>query len=292
MRLHHLNCISECAFGGWLMDRQTPSLLQRARLTCHCVLIETAHELVLIDTGFGLRDVADPRSRLSPFFLALNAPDLREDMTAIRQIERLGFRPEDVRQIVLTHLDFDHAGGLDDFPWATVHLFARERDEALAQRTWLDRQRFRPQQWSQRDKWQVYSLARGEKWFGFERAQDLVGLPPDILLVPLLGHTLGHSGVAVRGRADWLLFAGDAYFHHGEMDFANPSCPPGLEAYQTLMEKDRRARRSNQARLRDLLHTHGQSVTVACSHDVTEFERLAGHPGREPVSYAQREALA
>ena len=31
---------------------------------------------------------------------------------------------EDVTDIVLTHLDFDHAGGLDDFPAATVHLRA------------------------------------------------------------------------------------------------------------------------------------------------------------------------
>jgi glyoxylase-like metal-dependent hydrolase (beta-lactamase superfamily II) len=36
------------------------------------------------------------------------------------QVQRLGFDPRDVRHIVLTHLDFDHAGGLDDFPHATV----------------------------------------------------------------------------------------------------------------------------------------------------------------------------
>jgi glyoxylase-like metal-dependent hydrolase (beta-lactamase superfamily II) len=274
------------------MDRRTPSLLRRAQLTCHCVLVETAHELVLIDTGFGLRDVADPRSRLSPFFLQLNAPDFREEMTAIRQIERLGFHPQDVRHIVLTHLDFDHAGGLDDFPWAAVHLFARERDEALAQRTWLDRQRFRPQQWSSRGRWQVYSIERGEKWFGFERARDLVGLPPDILLVPLLGHTLGHCGVAVGRDGGWFLLAGDAYFFHGEMDHDHPWCTPGLALYQTAMEKDRRARLANQARLRELLRTHGQNVAVACSHDVTEFSRLAGHSWDEPVSRLDSEVLA
>jgi glyoxylase-like metal-dependent hydrolase (beta-lactamase superfamily II) len=64
----------------------------------------------------------------------------------------LGFSPRDVRHIVLTHLDFDHAGGLDDFPWAMVHLLRRERDHALKQRTWLDRQRFRPQQWHHRER--------------------------------------------------------------------------------------------------------------------------------------------
>lgn len=53
------------------------------------------------------------------------------------------YDPRDVKHIVLTHLDFDHAGGLDDFPWATVHMMRVERDYAEAQKTWLDRQRFR-----------------------------------------------------------------------------------------------------------------------------------------------------
>ena len=44
----------------------------------------------------------------------------------MRQIQRLGFDPRDVRDIVLTHLDFDHAGGLCDFPEARVHLLGAE----------------------------------------------------------------------------------------------------------------------------------------------------------------------
>jgi hypothetical protein len=51
------------------------------------MLVETRNVLVLIDIGFGLRDV-DARSRLSRFFLTLLAPDFQEEFTAIRQIER------------------------------------------------------------------------------------------------------------------------------------------------------------------------------------------------------------
>src|SRR5687767_12726005 len=86
MRLHHLNCILTCPLGGRLMDGRTATILQRGHLACHCLLIETADSLVLVDTGFGLRDVADPPSRLSRFFLALVRPEFREEMTAIRQI--------------------------------------------------------------------------------------------------------------------------------------------------------------------------------------------------------------
>lgn len=88
MRVHHLNCISTCPLGGHLMDGRTHGVLERGHLSCHCLLVETNAGLVLIDTGFGLRDVAEPRARLSAFFLALVKPDLREDMTAIRQIQR------------------------------------------------------------------------------------------------------------------------------------------------------------------------------------------------------------
>lgn len=137
------------------MDGSARSVFERGHLTCHCLLIETDSGLVLCDSGLGLRDVATPRARLSRFFLALVSPDFREEMTARRQIERLGFRADDVRHIVLTHLDFDHAGGLDDFPQATVHMLGVEKTAAEAQRTWLDRQRFRPQQWSSRPRWRT-----------------------------------------------------------------------------------------------------------------------------------------
>src|SRR3954469_20943379 len=140
MRIHHLNCISTCPAGGRLMDGRTPSIIRRGELACHCLLVETDTSLVLVDTGLGLRDVREPRSRLSAFFLALVAPDFREELTAVRQIARLGYDPAAVRHIVLSHLDFDHAGGLDDFPGATVHMLQAERDNAVAQGTWLDRQ--------------------------------------------------------------------------------------------------------------------------------------------------------
>lgn len=276
MRIHHLNCISACALGGHLMDGCTPSLFQRAPLCCHCLLVETSAGLVLVDTGYGLRDVHDPKGRLSRFFLWLMAPDLREEMTAVRQIRRLGLDPADVRHIVLTHLDFDHAGGLDDFPAAKVHMLAQEREDALAQHSWLDRQRYRPQQWSTRQAWQTYAPGQGEHWFGFECVRDLQGLPPEILLVPLRGHTLGHAGVAVQSDAGWLLQAGDAYFHHREMDAASPWCTPGLRAYQAMMEKDRASRLANQERLRALAQREAGQMTLCCAHDNTEFERLAG----------------
>src|SRR3954468_13097350 len=165
MRIHHLNCVTSCPLGGRLMDSRTPGVLERGALCCHCLLVESGNELVLVDTGFGLRDVQNPRSRLSGFFLKLVSPDFREEHTAIRQIERLGFSPRDVRHIVLTHLDFDHAGGLDDFPDAQVQLHVDEAEAASRRRTLIARGRYRPQQWSSFDRWNLYRPG-GEPWFG------------------------------------------------------------------------------------------------------------------------------
>jgi glyoxylase-like metal-dependent hydrolase (beta-lactamase superfamily II) len=282
MRVRHLNCISTCPLGGALMDGHSRSL--RGRLSCHCLLIELQDCLVLVDTGFGTRDVLDPRSRLSKFFLMLLAPDFVMELTAVKQVAAMGYDPRDVRHVVLTHLDFDHAGGLDDFPHAKVHMLAAERAAALAQRSMLDRMRYRPQQWSTSANWLTYSVDSGEKWCGFECVRELAGLPPEILLVPLVGHTLGHAGVAVeKNGGDWLLQAGDAYFYHAEMDLERPACTPGLRFYQWLMQQDARARIANQQRLRELKRDYGSAVRIISSHDVIEFELAAHHPLAEPA---------
>jgi glyoxylase-like metal-dependent hydrolase (beta-lactamase superfamily II) len=278
MRIHHLNCVSACPLGGIFVDARTAGL--RARLTSHCLLLETERSLVLVDTGYGLRDIAAPRSRLSPFFLALLQPELREEMSAVRQIEALGYNARDVRHILLSHLDFDHAGGLDDFPEATVHLLESEVASASAQATMLDRMRYRPEQWSTRSAWRTYDAQSASTWRGFE-AISLVGLPPEILLVPLLGHTLGHAGVAVNEGSRWLLYAADAYFFHGEMR-RSPVCTPGLSLYQRMMEKDRGLRLANQRRLRELSNS-APDVRVFCAHDVFELEAFADRPSDQPI---------
>ncbi len=275
VRIHHLDCVSSCPLGGWLMDGRSISL--RGKLASRCTLVETGSELVLIDTALGLRDIAATTTRLSPFFRALMAPELREEVTAVRQIEALGYSARDVRHIVLTHLDFDHAGGLDDFPEASIHMMRAEHDAATRQRTWLDRQRFRPQQWHSQVRWQMYAQPAGERWFGFDAVRSLWGLPAEILLVPLAGHTAGHAGVAVRDGARWWFLAGDAYFDRREME-ATPRCRSGLRFYQWMMEVDRSARLSNQARLRDLVAQHGDELVVRSSHDPYEMEADLGHP--------------
>ncbi len=277
MRIHHLNCGTDCPWGGALFDGRTIGLT--GRLVCHCLLIETeAHGLVLVDTGYGLRDVDHahrPPRRVTLAMRALLNIRFREEETAIRQIEALGWSARDVRHIVLTHLDFDHAGGLEDFPDATVHVMAKEWDAATGPRAgFVARNRYRPSQFDEVRGWRRYG-ALGEPWLGFDAVRDLQGLPPEILLVPLPGHTWGHAGVAIRAGDGWLLHAGDAYFYRGEMRQARRRCTPGLSGYQTMMEVSRSQRLGNQDRLRALSIERRGEVNVICAHDPVEFEHAA-----------------
>lgn len=282
MRIHHLNCGTDCPFGGALFDGLSAGLT--GHLVCHCLLVETAaHGLVLVDTGYGLRDVAHPHRhphpRITRTMRAMLNIKLNEAETAIRQIEKLGFKADDVRHIMLTHLDFDHAGGLEDFPTATIHLLQAEFDAATGpRRGFVQRNRYRPSQFSEVRNWRGYG-AQGENWFGFDAVRELDGLPPELLLVPLPGHTWGHAGVAIDRGDRWLLHAGDAYFYRGEMREARRRCTPGLRGYQTMMEVSREQRLANQDRLRSLSIEQRSSVSVVCAHDAVELKRcVAGMP--------------
>lgn len=109
--------------------------------------------------------------------------------------------------------------------------------------------------------------------------------------MPLIGHTFGHAGVAVRSGSGWILLAGDAYFYWAEMDLARPRCTPGLRFYQFMMEKDRSLRLRNQRRLRALKRNHGKDVTIISSHDRKEFESCAGHALDVPASRVVTETV-
>jgi glyoxylase-like metal-dependent hydrolase (beta-lactamase superfamily II) len=269
MRVHHLNCGSLCPHGARLVNGEG-SLLGRAHVVCHCLAIEAGDRLVLVDTGFGLEDARNP-GRLGAVFRALMSPRPREETTARRRLEALGFSADDVSHIVTTHLDLDHSGGLPDFPQAEVHVLSAELDAALHPRL-SDRSRYiGGAHWRHGPKW-VRHDGGGDDWLGFEGIRVLPGLDAEVLLVPLLGHTLGHSGVAIRNGDGWLLHAGDSYFNHGELR-QPPSCPPMLRVFQSLTAADNRARKANQERLRELAARHGAEVTLLCSHDPHELER-------------------
>ena len=174
---------------------------------------------MLVDTGLGTEDVTQPGRRLGRINARTLGAALKTEETASAQIQALGFKTSDVRHILVTHLDMDHAGGLSDFPEAVLHLYRPEARLLGEKLTRKERSRYRAIQWAHGPKTEVYDRS-GEPFFGFDAVRSLRGLPPELLMVPLSGHSEGHCGIAVRGERGWLLHAGDAYIHHGTM--ANP----------------------------------------------------------------------
>ncbi len=271
VRVRHLSCGElRPRLGGLVYGRDDTHRC----LVCHCLLVETDDGLVLVDTGMGRDDVHAPAKRLGRGFVAMFRPRTDPRHTALDQIETLGYAASDVRHIVLTHLDLDHAGGLGDFPKATVHVLAAELERARTRPTLHDRQRYRPHQWAHGPRWETYAESDfGEDWYGFAAVRELRGLPPELLLVPLLGHSHGHVGVALSTSDGWLLHCGDAYFFRGEMHDP-PHCTPGLSAFQRIVAADNDARVRNRDRLAELARNHDGAVRLFCAHDPVEFHAL------------------
>lgn len=252
-------------YGGALWDGQTLGLGPSV-LACHCLLLDYGEGgLVLVDTGVVSTDPAADRTRHNPFFRAVDRLDLDPTQSARNRILGLGLDPERVGHVVLTHLDFDHAAGLPDFPGATVHLSAVEAKHAQNPIGPIARARYQSGQWAGVRHWRTHA-GFPDSWFGLPAAR-LDGVPGEILLVSLPGHTRGHCGVAVRTDTAWLLHAGDAIFHHRELHRGPPGMPTLARAYQWFMQESQVRRRRSLHKLQDLVDHHGREVRVICTHD-------------------------
>jgi glyoxylase-like metal-dependent hydrolase (beta-lactamase superfamily II) len=255
MKIHHLNCMS-FHFG--------------VNSITHCLLIETARDLMLVDTGLGLTDYEKP-SRKMRVFQAINHVPRNVEETAFRQVSNLGYSPQDVRSIVLTHLHLDHSGGLPDFPWAEVHVSAVEHHAAFHEKSLKSLIGYDSNHWSHNPRWVLHELS-SDTWFGFP-ASNVTGIAGiRTLLIPLFGHSHGHCGVAVEVGEKWLLHCGDSYVRNSQIDPDNPHSP--FPRWASIIERALFPKQSIVA-LQSLVKNYGSQIKMFSSHDPFAFADLS-----------------
>jgi glyoxylase-like metal-dependent hydrolase (beta-lactamase superfamily II) len=183
-----------------LWTRGTPSdELNRIQLACNCLLVEWDHETtrrVIIETGHGSKY---PDKELSFFEIDANR--------WLRQgLHNAGVDPATITDVIVSHLHFDHAGGLTyerdgvavpTFPNAKVHTQRLEYDDAKAGYGTM-KTTYRAENIAPLDAADAWRLHHGE-----------VEVVPGITLLPMPGHTRGHQAVLVRGRDRAAIFTGD-----------------------------------------------------------------------------------
>lgn len=169
----------------------------RILLAMRCLLLEGHGRRVLVDVGAG--------DKLAPKLVDIY--DLRHDVTSLeRSLAALGLGVDDVTDVVLTHLHFDHAGGatrdqsgtlVPTFPRAVYHVQRANWDNAM-------RPNLRERASYMRENFEPLMTA------GVVRFWDGPQAPwPGIELLTAQGHTRGQQLMRVADGGEALYFVAD-----------------------------------------------------------------------------------
>ena len=85
---------------------------------------------VLFDTGMDPVTITDPDVIWGPVLDQIT-PVMKEDNHILKQLEVIGFCPDDIRYVILSHLHSDHAGAIRFFPTSEFVLQRAELETAM-----------------------------------------------------------------------------------------------------------------------------------------------------------------
>lgn len=228
--------------GGWMsasaaLWRQDDDPEQRVRVPVPAFLVETESERILIDTGLHPGACADA----SAFYKgapAIGLFSLEQEQPVHEQVD-----PATITRIVLTHLHFDHAGGLSLLPTSIPIVVQRREWEAGGDPGAVERNFFLPRDYLDDEREVI--LVDGD--------HDLLGDGSiELLLTP--GHTPGHQSIRVGD--DLVIGADVAHYASGLDDHRFPA-----------FGDDRAEQRRSAERLR-ALRDAGARVTPGHDPDV------------------------
>jgi N-acyl homoserine lactone hydrolase len=166
---------------------------------------------ILIDTGLHPSVAIDPGQNFGRLGKMFNDFRMDRRQALHDQLQERGVEPDDVRLIVMTHLHWDHASGVSEFPHATFVLDGREWEAAIEPRGTL--RGYRTRQFDYGFDWRAidYESPEVDSFAGFGASVDLFG-DGSVQLVATPGHTLGHQSVLLRLRGREALLTADAAY--------------------------------------------------------------------------------
>jgi N-acyl homoserine lactone hydrolase len=228
-------------------------------LPIYAWLIEHREGLIAVDTGETSR-VKDAGyfPRWHPYFkLGLREWVAPEEEIGPK-IRALGFSPDDVRWVLMTHLHADHAGGLAHFPESEILVCRSEFENASG---FMGKARgFLPHRWPQWFSPRLFELDQ-EPFGPFPRSLPVTEAG-DVTIVTTHGHTNGHVSVVLEEGPRSVFFAGDASYTETLM----------VEKLIDGVALDERAARETLERIREF--TRQRPVVYLPSHDPKAGKRL------------------
>lgn len=175
--------------------------------------------VIAIDTGFGESGFASAEEKLSGRFTDIEWPDT--------VLGKIGFRPEDVDTVILTHMHADHAGNVISFPNARVFV-QREEYEG-----WTRLRRGEVIRTAGPGSWALSSI----NWENFDRFDEAIAagrvtlLDGDREVAPGItcrlasqSHTFGSQWVEIETSAGPHIAAGDCVYWYANLE---KMWPPG-----------------------------------------------------------------
>jgi glyoxylase-like metal-dependent hydrolase (beta-lactamase superfamily II) len=207
--------------GLWRQGEEEPE--RPVRVPIPAYLIETENERILVDTGLHPGSVADRESHYGPGPISFF--ELEQERSVADQVDL-----DTLTRVVLTHLHFDHAGGLALLPASLPVVVQRAEWEAGQDRAAIERNFLLPRDYA--DAPANLVLVDGD--------HDLLG-DGSVQLLSTPGHTPGHQSVQV---GDLVIGADVAHYATTFDDHRFPAFGDDLEAQRRSAERLRGLRDS------------------------------------------------